>query len=111
MLAAFHASPVNHTKPVVEFEVAVARPDDARQNARRPRFSPVDKTAAAAPSVNDEHINRVMGPATAVESSTSSAVTSDWNCARGFEGSQPTRLHGRLGHLSEGRPTFGELVP
>ena len=49
-----------------------------------PGAVPADNTAAAAPSVNDEHINRVKGATTTGDSRTSSAVTGVLNCASGF---------------------------
>src|ERR1019366_156798 len=43
-----------------------------------------ERTTAAAPSVNDEHIRRVSGHTMVADPSTSSRVTSDWNCASGL---------------------------
>src|ERR1039458_6760546 len=43
-----------------------------------------ERTAAAAPSVNDEHISRVSGGTMGGEASTSSMVISDWNWALGL---------------------------
>ncbi len=43
-----------------------------------------ERTTAAAPSVNEEHINRVSGHTMGADWSTSSMVTSDWNWALGL---------------------------
>src|SRR5450631_1588179 len=43
-----------------------------------------DRTTAAAPSVNDEHMRRVSGQTMEVDSRTSSRDTSCWNCATGL---------------------------
>ena len=69
---------------VVVVDLAVARPDRARQDPRRPGRASRVSTTAAAPSVNDEHISRVSGGTMAGEASTSSRVTSLWNWAWGL---------------------------
>ena len=49
-----------------------------------PGAVPADSTAAAAPSVNDEHMRRVSGATTTGEARTSSTVTGVLNCASGL---------------------------